>query len=58
MRGTADNPMPREEVVAKCRDLIAPVLGRTQSAQLIDRVLELERVANIHELRPLLQKQA
>ena len=58
VRGTADNPMPREEVVAKCRDLLVPVLGRTQSAQLIDRVLELERVGNIRELRPLLQKQA
>jgi 2-methylcitrate dehydratase PrpD len=58
VRGTADNPMPRDEVVAKCRDLLVPVLGRTQSAQLIDRVLELERVGNIRELRPLLQKQA
>src|SRR5439155_20766817 len=26
VRGTADNPMPREEVVAKCRDRVAPVL--------------------------------
>ena len=58
VRGTADNPMPRDEVVAKCRDLLAPVLGRTQSAELIDRVLEIERVENIRELRPLLQKQA
>ncbi len=58
VRGTADNPMPRDEVVAKSRDLLAPVLGRTQSAELIDRVLEIERVGNIRELRPLLQKQA
>src|ERR1700746_284709 len=27
VRGTAENPMPRDEVVAKARDLIAPVLG-------------------------------
>ncbi len=27
VRGTAENPMPREEVVAKCRDLMNPVLG-------------------------------
>ena len=58
VRGTADNPMPRDEVVAKCRDLLAPVLGRSGSAELIDRVLEIERVGNMRELRPLLQKQA
>jgi len=58
VRGTADNPMPREEAVAKCRDLLVPVLGRTQSTQLIERVLGIERVGNIRELRPLLQKQA
>src|SRR5438874_12596113 len=34
VRGTADNPMPREEVVAKCRDLIAPLLGTTTAASL------------------------
>jgi len=27
VRGTSDNPMPRAEVVAKCRDLITPVLA-------------------------------
>jgi 2-methylcitrate dehydratase PrpD len=27
VRGTADNPMTRDEVVAKARDLMAPVLG-------------------------------
>ena len=38
--------------------IATPVLGRTQSMELIDRVLEIERVGNIRELRPLLQKQA
>src|SRR5262245_26735242 len=56
VRGTADNPMPRDEVVAKCRDLLAPVLGPAKSAELIERVLGLERVGNILELRPLLQR--
>jgi 2-methylcitrate dehydratase PrpD len=56
VRGTADNPMPREEVVAKCRDLIAPVMGAETCAQLIGRVLALESVGNIQALRPLLQK--
>jgi len=56
VRGTADNPMPRDEVVAKCRDLLTPVLGPAKSAELIERVLGLERVGDIRELRPLLQK--
>jgi 2-methylcitrate dehydratase PrpD len=55
VRGTADNPMPRAEVVAKCRDLIAPALGGQKCAELIERVLALETVADIRELRPLLQ---
>jgi 2-methylcitrate dehydratase PrpD len=56
VRGTADNPMPREEVVAKCRDLIAPVLGTKTAADLIERVFDIESVADIRDLRPLLQK--
>jgi hypothetical protein len=56
VRGTAANPMPRAEVVAKCRDLISPVLGAAAARELIDRVLTLETVANIRELRPLLQR--
>jgi 2-methylcitrate dehydratase PrpD len=53
--GTAANPMTREQVVAKCRDLIVPVLGATTATRLIDRVLALEKTGNIRELRPLLQ---
>ena len=56
VRGTADNPMPRAEVVAKCRDLMAPVIGAAQSRALIERVLAIEESADIRELRPLLQK--
>ena len=41
--GTAENPMTRDQFVAKCRDLMAPVLGAAPSMRLIDRVLELER---------------
>ena len=53
--GTAANPMTRDQVVAKCRDLMAPVLGATTTTRLIDRVLALEKTGNIRELRPLLQ---
>lgn len=56
VRGTVENPMPREEVVAKARDLMAPVLGAATTASLIEKVFALERVKDIRELRPLLQR--
>ena len=58
MRGTAENPITRDEIVAKSRDLIAPTLGSTTCGALIDRVLilKLENVKSIRELRPLLQQ--
>ena len=56
VRGTAENPMTRDEVVAKCRDLINPVLGALRSAKLIDTVLALESVKDMEEFRPLLQR--
>ena len=48
-------PLTREQVISKARDLMTPVIGATHSASLIDRVLELEKIKDIHELRPLLQ---
>ena len=56
VRGTPENPMTRDEVVAKARDLMTPVLGVTASANLIQRLLDLENVKDIRELRPLLQR--
>jgi 2-methylcitrate dehydratase PrpD len=56
VRGTAENPMTREEVVAKARDLIAPVLGSTACLALLDKVLALEGVKDIRELRLALQR--
>jgi 2-methylcitrate dehydratase PrpD len=56
VRGTIENPMPREEVVAKARDLMAPVLGVANTASLIEKVFTLENVKDIRELRPLLQR--
>jgi 2-methylcitrate dehydratase PrpD len=54
VRGTAENPMTRDEVVAKARDLMVPVLGEAICTTLIQKVLELENVKDILELRPLL----
>ncbi len=55
VRGSAENPMSGEEVAAKARNLITPVLGADKCARLIDKVLNLETVKNLVELRPLLQ---
>ncbi len=56
VRGTPENPMTRDEVAAKARDLIAPVLGATQCANLIQQIFELENVKDIRDLRPLLRR--
>jgi 2-methylcitrate dehydratase PrpD len=56
VRGTAENPMSREEVVAKARDLMASILGAANSTSLISKVFALESVKDIRELRPLLQR--
>jgi 2-methylcitrate dehydratase PrpD len=56
VRGTPENPMLREEIVAKSRDLITPVLGAIQCNSLIEKILTLENLKNIRELRPLLQR--
>jgi len=56
VRGTPENPMPREEIVAKARDLMTPILGATSCNNLIEKILGLENVKDIRELRPLLQR--
>ena len=55
VRGTAENPMPRQEVGAKARDLIAPRVGAAKADRLIERIWKLEEVKSIAALRPLLQ---
>jgi len=56
VRGTPDNPMPRKEVMVKARDLMEPVLGAAACSKLIERMLELDKVKDIRQLRPLLQR--
>jgi 2-methylcitrate dehydratase PrpD len=56
VRGTVDNPMTREEVAQKCRDLVEPVLGKESCATLIDKIFAIEKVKDIRELRSVLQK--
>jgi 2-methylcitrate dehydratase PrpD len=56
VRGTVRNPMDRDEVVAKARDLIEPALGGATASRLIETILGLERVTDLRSLRPLLQR--
>jgi 2-methylcitrate dehydratase PrpD len=55
VRGTPENPMTRDEVVTKSRDLISPILGAAKTQELLSKILGLESVNDICELRPLLQ---
>jgi 2-methylcitrate dehydratase PrpD len=55
VRGTAANPMTREEVGEKCYDLMAPVLGKNRTRGLIDKVWQIEKVSDTRALRPLLR---
>jgi 2-methylcitrate dehydratase PrpD len=56
VRGTPRNPMARAEVVAKARDLTAPVLGREKADRLIETVYAIDRLSDVRSLRPLLQR--
>jgi 2-methylcitrate dehydratase PrpD len=56
VRGTAENPMTREEVVAKAQSLITPVLGEAACSTLVGKVLALESIKDIRELRTALQR--
>lgn len=55
VRGTPRNPMSRAEVIAKVRDLIAPVVGKDKSDRLIETVYSIETVTDIRSMRSLLQ---
>ena len=47
--------MTREEVGEKARDLCAPILGKKRAVQLIDAIWNLDKLADVRKLRPLLQ---
>jgi 2-methylcitrate dehydratase PrpD len=53
-RGAYENPMTRDEVEGKARELMAPILGRDRAGRLIQRIWNLEQLANMRELRSLL----
>jgi 2-methylcitrate dehydratase PrpD len=55
VRGTPENPMTRDEILAKARDLITPVLGAEKCSALLLKIFDLDNVSDIRALRPLLQ---
>ena len=55
VRGTPENPMTTEEVLAKARELMTPVLGAATTSKLVERVMDIENMKDIRDLRPLLQ---
>ena len=56
VRGTPENPMSRDEIVAKARDLVTPVFGAEKCNKLIEKILNLDDMRDVRELRPLLQR--
>jgi 2-methylcitrate dehydratase PrpD len=54
--GTEGNPMTRAQVVSKARELMTPVIGASNSGKLIERLLDLENMKSVRELRPLIQR--
>src|SRR5260370_41996565 len=55
VRGTPQNPMTREEVLAKAKDLITPVMGVAGGTKLVGRVMEFGSGKKILRMRALLQ---
>ena len=54
VRGTTDNPMDKQEVDDKAFDLLSGPLGGSKARDLIDRIWNIEQVADMCDLRPLL----
>ena len=54
VKGTPANPMTRGEVQEKALDLLVPVLGTARARRLVAAIWQLERLADVRELRPLL----
>jgi 2-methylcitrate dehydratase PrpD len=52
--GTKENPLTTEDVSAKARDLMTPVLGAEKAGKLIERINKLETMDHIRQLRPLI----
>jgi 2-methylcitrate dehydratase PrpD len=56
VRGRPQNPMTAAEVEDKAQELMTPVLGSERVGRLFQEIRNLESVADINELRPILIK--
>lgn len=54
VRGTTFNPMTREELTAKARELMDDILGPRRSRRLVETVFDIESVKDVTKLRNLL----
>jgi 2-methylcitrate dehydratase PrpD len=54
VKGTADNPMTREEIEAKALDLLGSVLGEEGAATLVQTIMTMDASTSVRDLRPLL----
>ncbi len=54
VRGTADNPMTRDEIEVKSLDLLQGVLGEKRARSLIQAIWDLEKMNSLRDLRTLL----
>lgn len=54
VRGTVENPMSSEEVIAKAGALISPIIGEAKSKKLIENIFSLDSLKDVLRLRPLL----
>ena len=56
VRGTPRNPMSHQEVVAKAKDLIEPVLGGFNASRIVEAVYAIESLPDVNYLRQYLQR--
>jgi 2-methylcitrate dehydratase PrpD len=54
--GTVNNPMTRDQVVAKCRDLMTPVAGAAAAGKVVEKTLDIDNMRSIRDLRSVLQR--
>ncbi|MGZ8228274.1 MAG: MmgE/PrpD family protein [Burkholderiales bacterium] len=55
-KGSFENPLTRDEEEEKALDLIAPLLGKTRSADLLAQLWNFETIADVRALRSLYQR--
>lgn len=54
VRGTPDDPMSRQEVIDKARDLIAPVMGEERGEEILNALLGIEKLDDSRRFASLL----